>query len=317
LLFLISGVALRFAWDKAIFASFISRRILVLFVPLLFGMVVICAPQAWYELLRKEEWSGSVWGFYVNYINWPWASPDTWSIITPTWNHLWYLLYVLVYTVVLLVLSQLSKRSIDRVISDICNTAGVLLIVPIAHITVLFALFGYLGESQTLWGDWYNLTASFLIFSFGFAIAKAHNVWSTLHRARYATVLLALIMSALVTADHFDLLPLHTDRFSEMCLRLLQGWSIIWALLGWGQCLLNRPSKILSYLSGAVFTYYVLHQTVIIMIGVPLSKLGYALAIESGLLILATFAICALFYHFIARKIGRFGILIGARNTQA
>ena len=92
LLFFISGVAIRFATDKAAsMKSFAWSRVSRLGLPLLFGIYVWIMPQAFYQVLQSGEFTGSLLEFYPDYV----AFEQAYSMITPTWNHLWYLAYVL------------------------------------------------------------------------------------------------------------------------------------------------------------------------------------------------------------------------------
>jgi len=97
LLFFISGVALRFAFDKAASGSstttrFTAGRTWRLLLPILFGIHVIVAPQSWLQLLESGEIDLSFWGFYSEYLI---GSTSKYSIIIPTWNHLWYVVYLM------------------------------------------------------------------------------------------------------------------------------------------------------------------------------------------------------------------------------
>ena len=70
------------------------ERFLRLFVPLAFGMAVICMPQAYAELRFKGEIEPGFFAFIRI------SEFRDFSIIVPTWNHLWYVAYILVYTLI-------------------------------------------------------------------------------------------------------------------------------------------------------------------------------------------------------------------------
>jgi surface polysaccharide O-acyltransferase-like enzyme len=75
------------------------------------------------------------------------------------------------------------------------------------------------------------------------------------------------------------------------------------ALLGAGQAFLNRPSARLSYLTRAIFPYYILHQTLIIVIGANLTPLGLPAPLEVLLVVGGTFFLCYALYEFIIRRV--------------
>lgn len=110
LLFLISGAALRFAIDKTDgLGRFGWTRTKRLFLPLLFGMLVVVVPQAWLQLIESGEVSQGLIAFYPGYLT------DAYSITTPTWNHLWYVAYILVYTLLLLPVARPLSRLSDTI----------------------------------------------------------------------------------------------------------------------------------------------------------------------------------------------------------
>jgi glucan biosynthesis protein C len=51
-----------------------------------------------------------------------------------------------------------------------------------------------------------------------------------------------------------------------LALRAIVGWSWVLALVGYGKKYLNRKHKILDYLNQAVYPFYILHQTVIVIL---------------------------------------------------
>jgi peptidoglycan/LPS O-acetylase OafA/YrhL len=54
--------------------------------------------------------------------------------------------------------------------------------------------------------------------------------------------------------------------FGALALRPLVAWSWVLALVGYGKKYLNRKHKILDYLNQAVYPFYILHQTVIVVL---------------------------------------------------
>ena len=95
----------------------------------------------------------------------------------------------------------------------------------------------------------------------------------------------------------------------------LYAWTWILTLLGFGQRFLNRESKPLRYLTGAIFCYYVLHQTITIIAGYYLTPLQLGVVVESLLVLAITVAGCVIGYEVI-RRIPRVGILFGVHQVS-
>jgi len=78
-------------------------------------------------------------------------------------------------------------------------------------------------------------------------------------------------------------------------------WCAIAAILGFGARHLNRSHPALSYLTLAVFPYYIVHQTVIVVAGHHLAQAGLPQGLEAALLIGLTVAACGATYEIVRR----------------
>jgi hypothetical protein len=101
LLFFISGVATRFLSDRTKPGALARNRFHRLFWPLIFAMFVIVPPQAFLEIVTKINYPDSYWDFYLLYATGQghWCRED--CMIVPTWNHMWFVAYLLVYSLIL------------------------------------------------------------------------------------------------------------------------------------------------------------------------------------------------------------------------
>src|SRR6478735_10844330 len=99
LLFVVSGYASRallarsrspgdFAWGR-------SKR---LALPLAFGIAVIVPPQPWAELVSKAGYRAGYWTFWTHdYFHFSTIG----GLDLPSWNHLWFIAYLWLYTLAL------------------------------------------------------------------------------------------------------------------------------------------------------------------------------------------------------------------------
>lgn len=94
LLFFISGTVSYFMLQKRSSGGFIGLRFRRLFVPLLFGMLVIVPPQVYMERLT-QGFQGSYWNFYPSIFKGvPYPTGNT------SWHHLWFILYLFLYDII-------------------------------------------------------------------------------------------------------------------------------------------------------------------------------------------------------------------------
>jgi hypothetical protein len=318
LLFLVSGVATRFMLRKTAAGALMRSRSSRLLIPLLFGMYVIVPPQAWIQIVEALGYEGGFFDFYLkHYFTFGKAFCPNPCIILPTWNHLWFVAYLWVYTMALgLVLMAMPDLAgaIERWLAPLLSGVW-LLIVP----SLLFGLFRLMllpnfPSTHALFGDWYNHALFAGVFLLGFLLAHAASFWEAIERQRWI---------ALMSAIAFYALWLSLRSLHGLPVRLLIGmaygfyqWLCIVAVLGLARRWLNRDSAARRYLTDAIFPYYIVHQTAIIVIAHTLRGSGLSDAAEAAVVVGGTAATCIATYE-IVRRVGWLRPLFGLKAESA
>lgn len=310
LLFFISGVALRFLSDKLGSARFARERFVRLFPVILFGMYVIVAPQTYVELLRAGEIGPNVWDFYQGYA-FQWDGP--WSVHTPTWNHLWYVVYLVVYSLLLAPLIPLLRSGAD---GGFMQRAGELFARPvlgpvllvalpvIPFLVIRFTLAAQFPTTHALLDDWANHAGSLTILLYGYAFAKNAALWCAVDRALPVVGGLTLLLFAFLLAAYTNLeAALEHDAiiWTARIGRIVFAWSIILTLAGLAQRFLNRDGPARRYLTEAIFPFYILHQTITVTAGYWMAQQGWGVWTEFAALTAVTLGGCVLGFEIIRR----------------
>ena len=320
LLFFISGVAIRFATDKAESPGRFARsRVVRLGLPLMFGIYFWVMLQAYYQVRQSGEFTGSVFAFYPDYV----ALEQSFSTITPTWNHLWYLAYLLVYILVTIAilpwLQRIPESSAWQALTKRPLIVVFVLILPFAiNEAWLSPIF---PTTHELINDWAHHAHRFMIFLVGYFVAKDASFWRSVDKVWKFTPVLA-IATWLILQNGQDIAEWTHEYLSDSELRFifsyvatLYSWACILTLLGFAQRFLNRESSQLRYLTGAIFCYYVLHQTITIIAGYYLTNYQLGVSVESLLVLAITVAGCALGYEII-RRVPGIRVLFGVHNVS-
>ena len=320
LLFFISGVAIRFATDKAkSLRRFAGSRLTRLGLPVVFGLYVWVMPQAYYQVRQSGEFAGSIMAFWPDYL----LLEQKFSTITPTWNHLWYLVYVLTYILLTLPLLPLLRRVPEtrawKALTSSPFIVVALLILPFVAVeTWLTPMF---PTTHAFVDDWANHAHRVLVFLLGFFVAKDAGFWSTVDKLWRIAIGLA-VAAWLVLMNGADIaefmrqhLPVSAVRIFFNYIKIMYAWSFILVLLGFGQRFLNRPGPVLRYLTSAIFCYYVLHQTITVVAGYYLTEMSLGVVPEFLALTAITVGGCMAGYE-IARRIPGLGILVGIRQVS-
>ncbi|WP_119718181.1 acyltransferase family protein [Cognatilysobacter tabacisoli] len=326
LLFLVSGAATAFLLDRGT-RGFIGARSWRLLVPLLFGMLVVVPPQAYYEVMDSRIPGGyhdgylAFWGRYLQAD--PGFCDDDGCLDVPTWNHLWFVAYLWVYTVIAWALARLAPRAVSGLRSRVGRwLAGpAALWAPIALVAIArIALVGRFESTHGLVDDWYNHAQYLPVFLLGFLLARADGFWQRLQRLRWLSLGLAGASYAFLAwyfygSGYGDNVP-HLLRGVQRAVWAVNQWSAIAAVCGFAYRFRNANSGTLRYLVPAVFPVYILHQTVIVVAAYRLRPLAMPPLLEGLLLVALTFAACFGAYEVI-RRVGWLRPLFGLKRAAA
>ncbi|HEY2682788.1 MAG TPA: acyltransferase family protein [Steroidobacteraceae bacterium] len=308
LLFLVSGVATAYLLARAR-SNFLGARSVRLLIPLAFGMLVIVPPQSYFQVVEQLHYSDGFAAFYRLYITaFHGFCRGSDCLILPTWNHLWFVAYLFVYTVVLYAAVRLMpkaapalRQGAERMFSGV----GVI-IAPIAYLAVArLALAGRFPANDALIGDWYNHATYFGVFVLGFILAATRAPWLALERLRWQSLALAVLgwaaYSAYMGFYSGDAVPSHALIGLMRVVYGAEQWLAIAAALGFAHRHLNRDNAARRYLTTAIFPVYILHQTVIVVVAHSLKPAHLYPPIEALMLVAVTTAGCFLGYEIIRR----------------
>ena len=314
LLFLISGVASAFLIAKS-GNGFLGQRSWRLLLPLIFGMLVVVPPQSYYQVVEQLPggYHDGYWAFWKRYL----AADDQFCregdcLRVPTWNHLWFVAYLWVYTVLLWVLVRLAPRrseTLGRWLGTQLQ-GWKLLLLPSAYLALArIGLADRFESTHALAGDWYNHAQYLPVFLLGFLVARETAFWDAMQRLRRPALWLAL-GSWLCIAGWYSLFQMEGQIGTlpgELWLpqrRLLWGlmqWNAIVAACGYARHWAPGDSPARRYLTEAVFPVYILHQTLIVVLSQQIKPLALPAAAEAPLLIALTLAGCFAGYELVRR----------------
>jgi glucan biosynthesis protein C len=328
LLFLVSGVATGYLLARQGSNNFLGLRSTRLLIPLVFGVLVIVPPQSYFEVVEKFRYAGGLAEFYRLYITgFHGFCRGGDCLILPTWNHLWFVAYLWVYTAVLYFAVRIAppvipwlRRLAERRLSGL----GILLW-PLAYLCAIrMGLAARFPPNLALLGDWYNHALYFGVFLLGFALAGARDAWRTMERTRWITLGLAALGWAFLVA--------YMGAYSgdagtpPLAVRLIgilsygaEQWLAVAAVVGFAHRHLTQDSAARRYLTSAIFPVYILHQTVIVVVAHALKRSNLCPPIEGVLLVLVTAATCFLGYEVIRHvRLLRplFGLKAGAAKPR-
>jgi len=320
LLFLISGMASAWMMRGIAPEEFMRLRMRRLLLPLGFGIAVVVPLQPYYQGVANGLVEPGFLQFLARYFTgyaWPANAFDGWQHGF-TWNHLWYLAYLLAYTMMLGWLQPaLSSRAGRRLRAAFVGLAGwrLLLYPAVPLIGYTLALQQFFPSTHDLIGDWYYHLVYFTMFLYGWWLASSDGIWVELARLRRVSLPAGLAVFAL----YYGLVETASDNpaFAAVAaiwvLRNFYIWLALAAILGWSKVLLDRPFGWLGFANEAVYPWYMLHQSVIVGLAFWVVPLGLGAVLEPLVMLFATIAICWLLHMGVIRRIGFLRACFGMR----
>jgi hypothetical protein len=320
LLFVVSGYASRALFTKSAGpGAFLRNRSARLLVPLAFGMAVIVPPQTWVELTTQHGYTHG-FGYFLLHDYFRFGALD--GIIMPTWNHLWFVVYLWVYTLGLRLAMLVPGVERAQALFDRAFAGWRALAIPALYFVLLeaFAFRHHTEDSHDLFFDGVAHLRYVPAFLFGFGLAGSRPVMTSLARHWKAAAALAITSYAtlaglLIAYPDFSF-PSHAVTQAYLVARHLETWTAIAALIGIAELYWNRDTAWRAMFAEATFPFYIIHQTTIVVVGYWLVRAGTGAGVQFPVLVVATIASCWAFYLG-GREVNWLRPLIGLKRRGA
>lgn len=328
LFFLISGVATWFALGSRGAAGYAHERLKRLFIPFLFGTAFIIPPQIYYmrmsglgyEHTRQPIFQGSYFQFYPHFFD---GVPPNGNF---EWGHLWFLAYLFVFSLLALPLFVFFRKDrgqglVERLARLAERRGGVF----------LFAIPLMLGEAllrarwpgtNNLYSDWANFLFYICFFIYGYVLSTDERFRAAIDRDGKLALGLAigtfLIYPLLLLTHSLPSSRGYTPYYMGlMALRGLNSWLFVVAILSFGHRFLNFTNRFLRYANESALPVYILHQTVIVMLGYYVIRWQVGMMTKYFVIILLSLAITMALYDVFVKRIGPLRFLFGMRLRKS
>lgn len=309
LLFFISGTVTYFMLKNRSGSSFIGLRFRRLFVPLLFGMLVIVPPQIYMERLT-QGFNGSFFEFYPKVLEFGPYPEGNFS-----WHHLWFIFYLLVYDIVFTPvfkwsMSDKGKRFLQK-LEWLAKGKNIYLIMLPGIIIFTSLIQQYPATHDFIHDLCYVFYWLFFLLGGFFCIANP-KCMDSIERNRRTSFALAFLTMGFINYLRWNGLEPESENswttYAYLSTYPMTAWFWVMTAIGYGKKYLNRKTKIQDYLNQAVYPFYILHQTVIVVIVYYVIQVQESILMKYLFTVVLSFIISVSIYHLFIRpyKIMRF-----------
>lgn len=273
LLFLLAGMSAVFAMRKRGLGAFVGERFGRLFVPFVVGVVLTVLPQVYLERISPYvpnrqspiDFDGSFFAFVPRFFAFvPYPEGDF------SWHHLWFIIYLFVYSILLSPLLLWMARSPLPAKAGDWLARGViplLLFLPLAVFEL--ALRGAYPGTLAFVDDWANHANFIAIILLGGLMAASPILAESAARLRRPALITGIVLMLIWLARPEWAAEVLAAAFrpAGSVLGAAAEWLWIVALVGYSRVYLDRPVPYLSAFAPYAFPFYIFHQAVIITLG--------------------------------------------------
>jgi hypothetical protein len=347
LMMLIAGIAVWYSLGRRSAGEFVLERIGRLLVPFVVGLVVVHPPQVYFTAkFWDPRYDASFIEFFKRFWNIEFslsafplmlrgAPPD--EKLFGVW-HLWFLIYLFVYTLLLLPLLLYLKRpvgraALERIVSAFGRPGAVLLLaLPLGIVE------GLLGTDWP--GAWSRFIWVFFL-AYGFLLASDARMGEALRASRRLALVIGFLLF-LVQFGGFGLLDmLGRNPFADpgalaVGVRFVKGlasWPWVVYIMGTATAVARRrsqpsrpregpesppglASRVADYAHEAQLPFYILHHTPITIIGYYVLRWDRHPILQYLVIAFGSMVSTVLVYDFLVRRTGVARFLFGIRRKR-
>lgn len=315
LLFLVSGYAARALLSRNTPLAFLHGRSIRLLLPLAFGVLFLVAPQTWVRVSAAGYQGG-----FAHFLTFDRPALGMAAFAT---EHLWFVAYLWAYCALLALALWRWPGALpwlDRAAAKLARRPQLLLIGPVAVLTAAqLAMLFVIPQGGSIFTDWHGHAAYLPPFLLGIALAGSPSAVAALASTWRLALSLSLLCAAALIAGEMAypgaVWPPHLVQAGLTVAFAVMGWAMLSPSVAVAARLREADHPLRRPIADAVFPAYLVHQTLIVVIGWELEFAGLGPWSEFSILMIGTVAGCAALY-VVGREIGWLRPLIGLPSRR-
>ncbi len=312
LLFVISGAGIWYALGNKTGTAFVKERMTRLLIPLVFGVFVIVAPQVYFQRMFEGQIFNSYIDFYPHFFDghvFEGGKLNPSGNFTP--NHLWFIYALFFYCIAALPLLLFLKSSYGKLA---LNKFTNLLTMPMGIYIMLLPLYLSLRYLKPYGMEYVFEYYHLVLVVIGFILVSRDKIMVSIQSHRLVSIIIAtgFISYSMYAAINSISLSLDSMYF----LNAFGYGSLIFAFLGYARRYLNFSNAFLKYTNEAVYPFYILHQTITVMLAFYIVPMDMNIWIKFLMTSLGTAVFTLAIYHFLIKPFNIIRPLFGLNTLK-
>jgi len=333
LFFLLSGVGSWYALKSRTGGQYLLERVKRILIPLYgVGACILLLPQAYFEAVTNEGYTGTFWEGLSVYIVRAFTTVPNFNdpfFFHVFLGHLWFLQFLflislLVLPLLLFLRSERGQRFIAKLAGWCGRWGGIFLfLIPLAVVRIAFTHF-FRGQMQS----WAHLLYFAVFFVIGYIIPADERFTEGIKKVGWICLALGIIGFAaegsFIFVLNYNYANLHHpggEPFSLMYVLFnttisIASWSWVVFVLSLGVKHLNFKSKLVTYGNEAVLPFYIFHQTIILCVGWFVIRWNMGILPKFLIIAVSSFALIMVLYELLVRPFNVVRFFFGMRPKK-
>lgn len=298
LLFFVSGMASFYSFKSKSGGEYIWERTKKLIFPFLLGWLLLLCPVTGYVQALHEGYAGGFLAFLPQFY---WYQSFHYS----GYEHLWFLLYLYVFSLLCVPLFNRWKKGKDRLERiGAFFSKGHRLLLPVVFIILLELCLRpfFHPDAYIIVFDWANDAVYLSLFVFGYVFASDGRIQEKIKDYYTLSKVFVLLSLALMFFVNIQSQVYYSNQAYLTPLWVLSKGvyecSAIIFLLYFTRARLNKGGKAIGYLSRASFTYYIFHYLPVTFFTFLLFNLNIGIYVKFILVVILSYSTVFLIYEF-------------------
>jgi hypothetical protein len=315
LFFVIAGMSSFYALNYVKAGTYTLMRAIRLMVPFIIGIFTHIPVQVYLDAISSGAITGVSFFEFYRTILFQNGIYDFGGAFPLLGNHLWFLMLLFVYSLILIGPFVLLRR--EKTYNGLLKVTSFLakpgVIFTFALPVILFEqIHTYYGTPLGLLGG-YTFTTYILFYYIGFLIASNENFKESIEKqiipaligvVAFGVSMIVLIYVGTYGAGYWD--PVYWVLYP------IYGWCLVILTLGLGSKFMNKNSKARKFLNELVMPFFILHQTVIVVIGFFIIQLSLPMMVKYLIIVSSSLGIIVILL-LIIKYLNPLRVLFGMR----
>jgi peptidoglycan/LPS O-acetylase OafA/YrhL len=229
-----------------------------------------------------------------------------------TWAHLWFLIYLYVFTLLYLpIFRGLEARPGRR--ERVAGRWAWLPLLLLAGIEVV--LRGRWPGVQNLYDDWANFALYSTLFVTGYVLARQPAFEAAVHREGVRLGVVGLLAAGLLMSGWAGVVPL--PAWASHAASGVAAWGIVAGLLAFGVRRLQKGGAAFRWLRDSAFPVYVLHSPAIVLVGHFVIRSDWSIPAKFAAILSGSLAVVLLAYELLVRNLAPLRFVFALKPRRA